>query len=81
MEVHRYIENATLSGISYIKEQDRKHRGSKSRVEVLVTGQNFRRITDLKDEGWTHTKKMLGAEPCIEDRPDGMYLRTNKETK
>ena len=79
IEVHRYIENATLSNqLSKSKTVNIEEARAEWRFWI---GQNFRQITDLKDEGWTHTKKMLGAEPCIEDRPDGIYLRTNKETK
>ena len=79
MEVHRYIENATLSNqLSKSKTVNIEEARAEWRFWI---NQHFRRIMNLKDEGWTHTKKMLGAEPCIEDRPDGMYLRTNKETK
>ena len=44
----------------------------KKSIKITDSEINFI-ITDLKNEGWTHTQKMLGAEPCIEDRPDGMY--------
>ena len=80
MEVHRYIENATLKEEAISKSKTVNIEEARAEWKFwLRTG--FQRITDLKDEGWTHTQKMLGAEPCIEDRPDGMYLRTNKETK
>ena len=79
MEVHRYTEQSTLSD-QLIKSKTVTIEEARAEWRFW-TNQNFRRIMNLKDEGWTHTKKMLGAEPCIEDRPDGMYLRTNKETK
>ena len=80
MEVHRYIENATLKEEAISKSKTVNIEEARAEWKFwLRTG--FQRITDLKDEGWTHTQKMLGAEPCIEDRPDGMYLRTNKETE
>ena len=79
IEVHRYTEHATLSD-QLIKSKTVTIEEARAEWRFW-TSQNFRRIMDLKDEGWTHTQKMLGAVPCIEDRPDGMYLRTNKETK
>ena len=79
IEVHRYTEHATLSD-QLIKSKTVTIEEARAEWRFWIN-QHFRRIMNLKDEGWTHTKKMLGAEPCIEDRPDGMYLRTNKETK